>query len=111
MLGRLMRHRLRLGFGLVGNQFDIEAQGSHFLDQHVERLGDARFKGIVAAHDGLVHLGAAGNVVRLHGQHLLQRVGGAIRFQRPNLHLTEALAAELRLAAQGLLGHEAVGSR
>src|SRR6266478_3540088 len=63
---------------------------------------------VVATHDRLVHLGAAGDVVRLHGQHLLQRVGGAIGLERPHLHFAEALATELRLAAQRLLGNEAV---
>ena len=34
----------------------------------------------------------------------------AIRFQRPHFHFAEALSAELRLAAQRLLGHERVRS-
>src|SRR4029078_12544760 len=48
------------------------------------------------------------DVVRLHGQQLLEDVGGAVRLERPDLHLAEALAAELRLAAQRLVGDEAV---
>ena len=58
--------------------------------------------------DRLVHLGTAGDVVRLHGQHFLQRVGGAVGLERPHFHFAEALAAELRLAAQRLLGDERV---
>ena len=46
----------------------------------------------------------------LHGQNLLQGVGGAVGLQRPDLHLAEALAAELGLAAQGLLRHQRVGA-
>ena len=48
------------------------------------------------------------HVVRLDGQHLLQRVRRAVGFQRPHFHLAEALAAELRLAAQRLLRDERV---
>src|SRR5690348_2485120 len=59
-------------------EFDVEAERAKLLDQHVEGLGDTRLERVVAAHDGLVDLGAAGHVVRLDGQDLLQRVGGAI---------------------------------
>src|SRR5215470_9393704 len=89
-------------------QVDIEAEGAHLLHQHVEGLRDTSLECVVAPDDRLVHLGAAGDVVRLHGQHLLQRVSGAVGLERPHLHFAEALAAELRLAAQRLLGHEAV---
>src|SRR3712207_7189918 len=40
--------------------------------------------------------------------YLLERVRGSVRLERPHLHLSEALAAELRLAAQRLLGDERV---
>ena len=65
---------------------------------------------MIPIHDVLVHLGAPVDVVGLDREHLLQGVGGAIGFQRPDLHLTEALTAELRLAAQGLLRDQAVGT-
>ena len=48
------------------------------------------------------------HVVGLHGQHFLQHVSGAVGLQRPDFHLAEALSTELRLAAQRLLGDEAV---
>ena len=48
------------------------------------------------------------HVVALDGQELLQRVGGAVGFHRPDFHLAEALTAELRLAAQRLLRDERV---
>ena len=89
-------------------QIDIEAERAHFLDQHVEAFRNARLERVVAAHDRLVDLGAAGDVVRLDGQHLLQRVGGAVGFERPHFHFAETLAAELRLAAQRLLGDQRV---
>src|SRR3712207_6242195 len=50
-------------------------------------------------------------VVGLDREHLLERVRGAVRLERPHLHLAEALAAELRLAAQRLLGDERVRAR
>src|SRR5580693_1050348 len=91
-------------------QVDVEAERAHFLDQHVEAFGDTGFERVVAAHDRLVHLGAAGNVVGLHRQHFLQGVGGAVGFERPHLHFAKTLAAELGLAAQRLLSDEAVGA-
>src|SRR6185312_16314457 len=89
-------------------QIDVEAQRAHFLDQHVEAFGDARLERVVAAHDRFVHLGTAGDVVRLHGEHLLERVGRAVSLERPHLHFAETLAAELRLAAERLLGDQRV---
>ena len=59
----------------------------------------------------LVDLGPAVDVVRLDGELLLQDRRGAVGLERPDLHLPEALAAEARLAAEGLLGDEAVGAR
>ena len=89
-------------------ELDVEAEAAHFLDEHVEALRDAGLERVVALDDRLVDLGAADHVVRLHRQHFLQRVGGAVGLERPDLHFAEALAAELRLAAQRLLGDEAV---
>src|SRR3546814_10576721 len=63
---------------------------------------------LVATDDRLVDLGTASDVVRLHGQHFLQRVGGAVGFKRPDFHFPEALATELRLTAERLLGDERV---
>ena len=48
------------------------------------------------------------HVVGLDRQHFLQGVRRAVGFERPDFHLAEALAAELRLAAQRLLGDERV---
>src|SRR5207244_3214675 len=77
-------------------------------DQDSERLRNAGLERVVALDDRLVGLDAADDVVRLHGQDLLQDVRGAVSLERPYLHLAEALAAELRLAAQRLLGDQAV---
>src|ERR1022692_4444026 len=88
---------------VAGEHLHVEAEGLHLLDQHLERLGDARFRDVLALNDGLVDLDPAEDVVRLNGQQFLEGVGRAIGFQRPDLHLTEPLPAELRLPAEGLL--------
>src|SRR5678816_983910 len=48
------------------------------------------------------------DVVRFDGEQLLEDVRGPVGLERPDLHLTEALAAELGLATERLLGDEAV---
>src|SRR6186997_3395095 len=68
----------------------VEAEAPQFLDE------------------GLVGLDASEDVVRLDGEQLLQDVRGAVRLERPDLHLAEALSAELGLATQRLLRDEAV---
>ena len=92
-------------------ELDVDAERADFLDEHVEGFGHARVHLVIAVHDVLVHLGAARHVVRLDRQHLLQRVRSAVRLERPDFHLAEALAAELRLAAERLLRDEAVRAR
>src|SRR3569833_2229168 len=104
--GFMPRRRKRVLFGHV--EFDIETERTDFLNQNVEAFGDAGFERVVTAHNGFVDLGAAGDVVGLDGQHFLQRIGGTVGFEGPHLHFAEALAAELRLATERLLGDERV---
>src|SRR5579875_2057209 len=82
---------------------DVEAEALHLLDQDLEGLGDARLRDVLALDDGLVDLDPAEDVVGLDREQLLQGVGGAVGLEGPDLHLPEALAAELGLPAQGLL--------
>src|SRR5271165_58483 len=89
-------------------KLDIEAERSQFFDQHVERFGNTGLKIVVAPHNRLIDLCPARDIVRLDRQHLLQGVCRAVSLQRPHLHLAEPLPAELRLAAEGLLGNETV---
>src|SRR5581483_4863373 len=96
---------------LGGDQVHVQAQALDLLEQDLEGLGDGRLRDVLRLDDRLVGLDAADGGVGLHGQHLLERVRGAVRLQRPHRHLAEALAAELRLAAQRLLGDERVGAR
>src|SRR5690242_14514903 len=92
-------------------EVDVDREGADLLHEHVERLRHAGLDLVLALHDVLVDLRASLRVVRLDGEHLLERVGRAVRLQRPHLHLAEALAAELRLAAQRLLGDQGVRPR
>src|SRR5713101_3273758 len=105
---RLLRgwDRRLLGRGL--HQLHVEAERLQLLDEHVERLGQARLERVLTLDDRLVHAGASDHVVGLDGEELLQRVGGAVGLHRPHLHLAQALPAELRLAAQRLLGDQGV---
>ena len=80
------------------------------LTSTLKDSGNARFEDVLALHDGLVGLDASDDIVGLHGEEFLEDVGGAVGFERPDLHLAEALAPELRLAAQWLLGDERVGA-
>src|SRR5580693_9087403 len=88
------------------DQFDIQAQGLQFANQHVERLRHAGLDCRFALDDGLVDLGAAIHVVRLGRQQFLQDVCCAVCLQRPHFHLAETLSTELRLAPQRLLGDQ-----
>src|SRR5829696_1434365 len=81
----------------------VEAERLELLEEHLERLRDAGLGDVLALDDGLVDLDPAEDVVGLDGEQLLQRVRGAVGLHRPALHLTEALATELRLTTQRLL--------
>ena len=85
-------------------------QGLKLFDQHLEGLGHAGLGDVFALDDGFVGLYAADGIVALYGQDLLQHVAGAVGLQGPHFHFAEALAAELGLAAQGLLGYQRVGA-
>src|SRR5579864_3828220 len=106
-LGDVLFRQDNLAF-VLAQDLDPEREPFQLLDQHAERFRDAGLQRVVALDDRLVGLDAADDVVRLHGQDLLQDVRGAVSLERPHLHLAEPLASELRLAAQRLLGDEAV---
>ena len=86
-------------------QADVQAQALQLFEQNVEGFGDAGLTDGVALDDGFIGIDASGDVVGLDGEDLLQVVGGGVGFQGPHFHFAEALAAELGLAAQGLLGN------
>src|SRR4051794_5506643 len=86
----------------------VQPEAPELLDEDLERLRDARRLDLLALHDGLVRLDATEDVVGLDGKELLQDVRGAVRLERPDLHLAEPLATELGLATERLLGDQAV---
>ena len=94
------------GYLLFFNEIDIQTEALELFHHDVERFREPRFEQIIAFDDRFVHARAPDHVVGLHREHLLQRVRGALSFQRPDFHFTEALAAKLRLSAQRLLGHQ-----
>src|SRR6188768_1899292 len=95
----------------LGEDLDVQAERLHLLDEHLEALGDAGLGDVLALDDRLVDLDPAQDVVGLDGEQLLQAVGRAIGLEGPDLHLTEALATELGLTAQRLLGDHRVRPR
>src|SRR5699024_3170372 len=100
-----------LDLASVGRQdFDVEAQGLHLLDEDLERFGDSRFGQVLTLDDGFVDLHTARDVIGLDRQKLLQGVGGAVGLEGPDFHLTEALTTELRLTTERLLGDHRVRS-
>src|SRR5688572_15545508 len=98
----------RLPLGV--DQLNIETERLQLANEHVERLGQPWRERRVALDDRLVDLGASGDVVRFRREQLLEDVRRPIRLERPDLHLSKALAAELGLAAQRLLRDERVGA-
>src|SRR5438477_2336779 len=93
---------------VLAQDLDPEREAFQLFDQHAERFRDAGFERVVALDDRLVRLHAADDVVGLDGQDLLEDVRRAVGLERPDLHLSEPLSTELRLAAQRLLGDQAV---
>src|SRR6266699_3616959 len=63
---------------VAGEDLDVQAERLHLLDEHLEGLGDAGLGDVLALDDGLVDLHAAGDVVGLDGQQLLEGVCGAV---------------------------------
>src|SRR5690554_79270 len=99
------RHAVR------GQHLDVQAERLHLLEEHLERLRDTRVRDVLALDDRLVDLHAALDVVGLDREELLEGVRCAVRLERPHLHLSEALTAELRLTTERLLGDHRVRAR
>src|SRR6185369_873395 len=86
----------------------IQPKAAQLLDQDLEGFRDARRLDLLPLDDGFIRLDTSEDVIRLHGEQFLKDVRGAVRLERPDLHLAEALAAELGLATERLLGDQAV---
>ncbi len=90
------------------HQLDVQTQRLQLADQDVEGFRHAGLGGRFPFHDRFVNLGAPVHVVGFRGQQFLQYVGRAVSFERPDFHFSEALAAELGLAAQRLLRNQRI---
>src|SRR3954462_511611 len=96
--------------GLLLQQLHIEAERLKLAHEDVERLGKTRIVRNLTFDDRFVDLGASLDVVRLRGEQLLQRVRGAVCFEGPHFHFSEALAAELGFTTQRLLRDQRIRS-
>ena len=97
-------------FPLFLDQFRVETEALQLLDQDIEGLGKPGLQGMLPLDNGLVDPGPSCHVIRFHRQEFLEGMSGAIGLKGPDLHLSEALAAELGLSSEGLLGHQRIGS-
>src|SRR6478672_10671963 len=86
----------------------VQPEAAQLLDQDLEGFRDPRWLDLLPLDDGFVRLDTSEDVVRLHGEQLLEDVRGPVGLERPDLHLAEPLAAELGLATERLLGDQAV---
>src|SRR3977135_2669454 len=71
---------------VLAQDLDPEREPLKLLDQHSERFRYAGLERVVALDDRLVGLDATDDVVRLHGQDLLEDVSGAVRLEGPSAH-------------------------
>src|SRR3954463_16165497 len=104
---------LAVGMATAGSitvKVDVDSERTDFLHQHVEGFRHAGIYLVFTLDDVFIHFGATAHIVGLDGEHFLQGISGSICLQRPDFHFAEALAAELGLAAQRLLGNERVRS-
>src|SRR5215211_2299573 len=75
---------------ILVDDIDRQTERPELLDEDFERLWHSGFDDFFALDDRLVSLDATHDIVRLDSQHLLQDVRGAVRLERPDLHLAEA---------------------
>src|SRR4029078_8096151 len=80
-------------------QLNVQCQTTDLVAEHLKAGWCAGFERVLAFDHRFINLGAAFDVVALHGEQLLQDVRGAIGLQRPDFHFAEPLTAKPRLAA------------
>src|SRR6266566_1821074 len=86
----------------------VQPEAAQLLDEDLEGFRNPRWLDLLPLDDGFVRLDPSEDVVRLDGEQLLEDVRGPVGLERPDLHLAEALATELGLATERLLGDQAV---
>src|SRR5687768_602764 len=92
--------------GRIRSHGHVDSERLQLLNEHVEGLGNSRLGKVLSLHDRLVNSASSVHIVRLDGENLLQAVRGAVSLERPHFHLSETLAAELRLSGERLLRDE-----
>src|SRR5450756_2579512 len=88
----------------------VQPRPAKFLHKNVKRLWRARFEEVVSFCETFVRHTSALKIVRFDRQHLLQYGRGTIRLQGPYFPFSKALATELCLATDWLLGNEGVAA-
>src|SRR5258706_1631775 len=86
----------------------VQPEAAQLLDEDLEGFRNPRWLDLLPLDDGFIRLDPSEDVVRLDGEQLLEDVRGPVGLERPDLHLAEALATELGLATERLLGDQAV---
>src|SRR5450756_12627 len=101
---------LRMRVPCLRQRLQVQPQPTKFLHENIERLWRTRFKEVVSFCETFVSHTSALKIVRFDRQHLLQYGRGTIRLQGPHFHFSKALATELCLATDWLLGNESVAA-
>src|SRR3989344_3591539 len=97
---------LRIRLGRERDRLDVERQTAYLIGQDGERCRGTGMTDGLALDDCVEGGRTTLDIVGLDSEHLPECVGRAIAEECPHLHLAEALAAVLCLAAERLLGDE-----
>ncbi len=79
-----------------------------FFNQYVKGFWNSWFRNIFTAHNCLIHLMTSTHIVGFISQHFLERICGAVCFERPYFHFPKTLATQLSFTTKRLLRHERV---
>src|SRR5450830_816245 len=101
---------LRVSVPCLRQRLQVQSKPAKFLHENVERLWRTRFEEVVSFCETFVSHTSALKIVRFDRQHFLQYGRGTIRLQSPYFHFSKALATELCLTPDWLLGNEGVAA-
>lgn len=96
-------------FTILAEHTHIGTRCLQLSRQNLEGFRYAYLRSILPLDNDLVGLDTTHDVVRLEGQNFLRRVGHVVSLECPDLHLSEMLAAELRLTVKRLLRNHCAG--
>src|SRR5450830_296105 len=101
---------LRMSVSRLRQRLQVQPKPTKFFHKNVERLWRTRFEEVISFCETFVSHTSALKIVRFDRQHLLQYGRGTICLQGPYFHFSKALATELCLATDRLLGNESVAA-